>query len=102
VRPSEQERRSTIDKRRCTEKRRVQYQNQDRERNEVVGVRTTAIQIPEIAKRLGIGRLKVYAMLEAGIIPGIRFGRKWIVTRYAYEQWERTCGMQTAPTLMVQ
>jgi excisionase family DNA binding protein len=79
------------------EKGRVQYQNQDQERSEVVGVRATAIQIPEIAKRLGIGRLKVYAMLEAGIIPGIRFGRKWIVTRYAYEQWERTCGTQSAP-----
>ena len=56
----------------------------------------TAIQVPEIAQRLGVGRLKVYAMLEAGVIPGIRFGRKWIVTRYAYEQWERTCGVQPA------
>ena len=57
----------------------------------------TAIQIPEIAQRLGVGRLKVYAMLEAGVIPGIRFGRKWIVTRYAYEQWERTCGVKPSP-----
>jgi excisionase family DNA binding protein len=48
--------------------------------------------IPEIAQRLGIGRLAVYAMLERGIIPGIRLGRRWIVTQPAYEQWERTCG----------
>jgi excisionase family DNA binding protein len=73
----------------------VQYQNQ--ERSETLNVRMTAIQVPEIAKRLGVGRLKVYAMLEAGVIPGIKFGRKWIVTRYAYEQWERTCGVQPAP-----
>ena len=52
------------------------------------------ITIPEIAERLSIGRLAVYAMLEQGIIPGIRLGRRWIVTRHAYEQWERTCGMR--------
>ena len=51
------------------------------------------ISIPEIAKRLSIGRLAVYAMLEQGMLPGIRLGRRWIVTRQAYEQWERTCGM---------
>jgi excisionase family DNA binding protein len=54
------------------------------------------ISVPEIAKRLDIGRLAVYAMLEQRIIPGIRLGRRWIVTRYAYEQWERTCGMRQA------
>lgn len=48
--------------------------------------------IAEIAQRLGVGRLAVYAMLEQGIIPGIRLGRRWIVTQPAYEQWERTCG----------
>ena len=55
------------------------------------------ISVPEIAKRLDIGRLAVYAMLEQRIIPGIRLGRRWIVTRHAYEQWERTCG--TRPPL---
>jgi excisionase family DNA binding protein len=48
--------------------------------------------VEEIAHRLDIGRLAVYAMLEQGIIPAIRLGRRWIVTRHAYEQWERTCG----------
>jgi excisionase family DNA binding protein len=50
------------------------------------------LSIPEIAKRLSIGRLAVYEMLEQGILPGVRLGRRWIVTRHAYEQWERTCG----------
>jgi excisionase family DNA binding protein len=50
--------------------------------------------VEEIARRLDIGRLAVYAMLEQGILPGIRLGRRWIVTRQAYEQWERTCGMR--------
>jgi excisionase family DNA binding protein len=54
----------------------------------------TRILIPEIAARLSIGRMAVYEMLERGIIPGIRVGRRWIVTRHAYERWEQTCGLQ--------
>lgn len=53
------------------------------------------ISVPEIAQRLGVGRLAVYAMLEQGTMPGIRLGRRWIITRHAYEQWERTCGMRS-------
>jgi len=52
------------------------------------------ITVPEIARRLSIGRLAVYALLDQGILPGIRLGRRWIVTRHAYELWERTCGMR--------
>jgi excisionase family DNA binding protein len=48
--------------------------------------------VEEIAWRLGIGRLAVYDMLGHGVLPGIRVGRKWIITRHAYEAWERTCG----------
>ena len=55
-------------------------------------VRSARITVPEIAKRLNVGRLAVYAMLEQGIIPGVRLGRRWIITRHAYEQWEHTCG----------
>jgi hypothetical protein len=33
-------------------------------------------------------------LLEQGIIPGIRLGRRWIITRHAYEHWERTCGVR--------
>ncbi len=51
--------------------------------------------VEEIARRLDIGRLAVYAMLEQGLLPGIRLGRRWIVTRAAFEAWEKTCGMRT-------
>jgi excisionase family DNA binding protein len=54
------------------------------------------LTIPEIACRLNIGRLAVYAMLEKGLLPGLRVGRRWIVTRHAYENWERTCGGTSA------
>jgi excisionase family DNA binding protein len=51
--------------------------------------------VEEIARRLDIGRVAVYTMLEQGIIPAIRLGRRWLVTRHAFENWERTCGMPT-------
>ena len=57
------------------------------------------MSVEEIARRLEIGRLAVYTMLEQGILPGIRLGRRWIITRHAYEQWERTCGMRTGAGL---
>ena len=58
------------------------------------------MSVPEIARRLRIGRLAVYAMLEVGILPGIRVGRRWIITRHAYEQWERTCGTRGGAGLL--
>ena len=51
--------------------------------------------IPEIASRLSVGRVAVYTMLEQGIIPAVRLGRRWIVTRHAFANWERTCGVPT-------
>lgn len=54
---------------------------------------SSRITVQEIARRLSIGRLTIYTMLEDGIMPGIRLGRRWLITRHAYEQWERTCGM---------
>jgi excisionase family DNA binding protein len=57
------------------------------------------ITVEEIARRLNVGRLAVYAMLEQGIIPGVRLGRRWIITRHAYQSWERTCGMPNSAGL---
>ena len=57
------------------------------------------ISVPEIAQRLEIGRVAVYSLLEQGSLPGIRLGRRWIITRHAYEQWERTCGMRAGAGL---
>jgi excisionase family DNA binding protein len=56
----------------------------------------TRITVDEIASRVNLGRLAVYALLQQGAIPGIRLGRRWIITRHAYESRERTCGMRFA------
>ena len=72
-------------------------------RQEVPSVQLNSrITVPEIAVRLSIGRQSVYALLEQGIMPGIRLRRRWIITRYAYEAWERTCGMQALAGLRPQ
>jgi excisionase family DNA binding protein len=63
---------------------------------------SSRISVPEISQRLEIGRQAVYALLEQGVLPGIRLGRRWIITRQAYEQWERTCGMQAGAGLPTQ
>ena len=60
------------------------------------------ITFEEIARRLDIGRLAVYALLDKGIVPGIRVGRRWIITRHAYEHWERTCGTGSSAGLRAQ
>jgi excisionase family DNA binding protein len=54
------------------------------------------ITVDEIAKRLSIGRGTVYKLLEDHIVPGIRLGKRWLVTRNAYEAWERRCGQEDA------
>jgi excisionase family DNA binding protein len=60
---------------------------------------SSRISVIEIARRLHVGRLAVYSMLERRIIPGIRLGRRWIITRHAYLDWERTCGRDAGPGL---
>jgi excisionase family DNA binding protein len=52
--------------------------------DEAVDSPSSRISVLEIARRLNVGRLAVYSMLEQGIIPGLRLGRRWIITRQAY------------------
>jgi excisionase family DNA binding protein len=63
---------------------------------------SSRISVLEIARRLDIGRMAVYSMLEQGIIPGIRLSRRWIITRHAYLDWERTCGVRMSAGLRPQ
>ena len=60
---------------------------------------SSRISVLEVARRLNIGRLAVYSMLKQGIIPGVRLGRRWIITRHAYLAWERTCGRRAGAGL---
>jgi excisionase family DNA binding protein len=63
---------------------------------------SSRISVLEIARRLNLGRMAVYSMLEQRIIPGVRLGRRWIITRHAYLAWEHTCGLRPGAGLRCQ
>jgi excisionase family DNA binding protein len=47
----------------------------------------TDIMSPEeAAKRLGIGRNQIYGLLQLDKIPALRFGRRWLIPREAFEK----------------
>jgi len=52
----------------------------------------TTITIPEIADRLDVCEETVYDLCRRHIIPSIRPGRRFIISRTAYEKWEATIG----------
>ena len=55
----------------------------------------TTITIPEIAERLDVCEETVYDMCKRHVIPSIRPGRRFIISRAAYEKWEATIGEKT-------
>jgi excisionase family DNA binding protein len=55
---------------------------------------SSRMTVQEIAGRLAVGEMAVYRMLEAKIIPAVRVGKRWVVTRKAFEKWEESCGLQ--------
>lgn len=60
---------------------------------------TARIQVPEICARLALGKNAVYGLLQARIIPAIRVGNRWVIARYAYEEWEKYFGQRNAPAV---
>jgi excisionase family DNA binding protein len=52
----------------------------------------TTITIPEIADRLGVCEETVYDLCKRHIIPSIRPGRRFIMSRTACEKWEASIG----------
>jgi excisionase family DNA binding protein len=43
--------------------------------------------VEDVAMRLGIGRNQAYEAVAAGKIPGaLRFGRRWLIPRVAFEK----------------
>ena len=54
--------------------------------------------VDELARELGIGKLKAYRLLELRIIPGIRLGPRgrWLISRVAVESWLQSAGSAPA------
>jgi excisionase family DNA binding protein len=65
-------------------------------KNEINGNGSARIQVPEICQRLQLGKNAVYGLLEARIIPAIRVGNRWVIARYAYQEWEKYFGARNS------
>lgn len=46
-----------------------------------------ALNVPEVARCLGIGKNQAYALARAGRIPTIRLGKRFLVPVAALERW---------------
>jgi excisionase family DNA binding protein len=44
------------------------------------------ITLEEVAARLGIGRNQAYEAVQAGKIPALRFGRRWLIPRATFDR----------------
>lgn len=43
--------------------------------------------VPEIAKMMGLSRASVYVLLQAGEIPALRPGGRWIIPKRRFHAW---------------
>jgi excisionase family DNA binding protein len=41
----------------------------------------------EVAKLLGLHANGVYSMLKSGELPGMKAGRKWLISKRRFEAW---------------
>jgi excisionase family DNA binding protein len=56
--------------------------------------KSSRVTVTEICTDLQLGRQRVYKLLELKVIPNVRTGRTWLVTRNAYQAWKSTCGTE--------
>lgn len=45
------------------------------------------LTVDEVCKALGLGRNKVYKMLQSGEIPARQIGATWIISKDAFYLW---------------
>jgi excisionase family DNA binding protein len=44
------------------------------------------ITVDDLAVRLGIGRNQAYEAVQQGKIPALRFGRRWLIPKAAFDR----------------
>jgi excisionase family DNA binding protein len=44
------------------------------------------VTVDDVAARLGIGRNQAYEAVQQGKIPALRFGRRWLIPRAAFDR----------------
>jgi excisionase family DNA binding protein len=53
--------------------------------------------VDELAAEIGLSRSSTYAALKKGIIPCIRIGRRFVVSRNAVQRWLDTSPVRQVP-----
>jgi len=53
---------------------------------------SSRLSVHEICKDLGICKKHVYALLDKQVIPCVRIGRSYLITKEAYQEWKKRCG----------
>ena len=58
----------------------------------------STITVDQMKRELNCGRLKIYALMESGVIPAVRIHPKgrWIVSRCAFRNWLQVAGTTDA------
>ena len=41
----------------------------------------------EIAMHLGLHANSVYSLLKSGVLPGVKAGRKWLISKRRFDAW---------------
>jgi len=52
----------------------------------------------QVSEQLGICLRKVYDMLQAGTIPSVKCGDKYLIPKAAYEKWLASAGTKEVET----
>jgi excisionase family DNA binding protein len=66
--------------------RRKRAKSERRERLEAKRAAADVMSLEDVAARLGIGRNQAYNFLQQGKIPALRFGRRWLIPRAAFDR----------------
>lgn len=64
------------------------------------GEASELLRTPEVARRLGISKRRVQMLLKAGLLPGTRLGRTWLIPRKALDAYLRAVAAQARKNLL--
>lgn len=52
------------------------------------------LTVKQVSRKLGIGINQTYEACEQNLFPCVRFGRRWIISRTAFDKWLSECGFE--------
>jgi len=65
-----------------------------------MGIVVEMLRASDVAPLLGVTTRRVYQLIRAGRLPGLRTGRAVRIPRRAWEQWLNACAEQATSALV--